>query len=124
VVNARDAMKGRGRVELRTQVLRPPLSKKNRSGKAKVRLTVSDNGPGMSEYVRLRALEPFFTTKGEQGTGLGLAQVYGQIQKLGGDLVIESTEGVGTSIHMNFPCDGAPAESAAAAARAAAIKPT
>jgi signal transduction histidine kinase len=124
VVNARDAMKGRGRVELRTQVLRPIAVKKGRRGAAKVRLTVSDNGPGMSEYVRRRALEPFFTTKGEQGTGLGLAQVYAQIQKLRGDLVIESTEGVGTSIHMHFPSDGAAAPSSAVASHAPAIHPT
>jgi signal transduction histidine kinase len=124
VVNARDAMKGRGRVELRTQMLRPLGGKKSRAGRTKVRLTVSDNGPGMSDYVRRRALEPFFTTKGEQGTGLGLAQVYGQIQKLGGDLVIESTEGVGTSIHMNFPSDAAAAEAQSASSRATASKVT
>jgi signal transduction histidine kinase len=124
VVNARDAMKGRGRVELRTQMLRPLAGKKSRGGRTNVRLTVSDNGPGMSDYVRRRALEPFFTTKGEQGTGLGLAQVYGQIQKLGGDLVIESTEGVGTSIHMNFPSDAAVAESQSVAARPSAGKVT
>jgi signal transduction histidine kinase len=67
-----------------------------------VSLTVSDNGAGMSEEVVKRALEPFFTTKGEQGTGLGLAQVYGFMNQLNGDVRIDSTPGQGTQVHLYF----------------------
>ncbi|MCC2633309.1 MAG: uncharacterized protein K0S48_1195 [Ramlibacter sp.] len=66
-------------------------------------MTIDDNGQGMPEEVRRRAVEPFFTTKGEQGTGFGLAQVYGFMQQVGGDMVIESKVGVGTSIQLYFP---------------------
>ena len=55
------------------------------------------------DLLRRRAVEPFFTTKGEQGTGFGLAQVYGFMQQVGGDMAIESTVGVGTSIQLYFP---------------------
>ncbi|MCG2593617.1 ATP-binding protein [Ramlibacter sp. XY19] len=93
--NARDAAGGRGRIVLRTgeRAGRPDL----------VRLSVQDDGPGMEEAVRRRALEPFFTTKGEGGTGLGLAQVYGMMQQLGGDLTIVSAPGQGTTVHLDFP---------------------
>jgi signal transduction histidine kinase len=53
--------------------------------------------------VRRHAAEPFFTTKGEEGTGLGLAQVYGFMQQLGGDLTIDSQPGAGTAVHLCFP---------------------
>jgi signal transduction histidine kinase len=66
-------------------------------------LEVEDDGPGMSEDVRRRALEPFFTTKGEAGTGLGLAQVYGFMQQIGGSVVIDSTPGAGTAVRLYFP---------------------
>lgn len=64
----------------------------------------SDTGVGMSESVRKRAFEPFFSTrKTEGGTGLGLASVYGVVQGLGGACWIESTEGEGTTVHLAFP---------------------
>jgi signal transduction histidine kinase len=66
-------------------------------------VTVSDNGEGMTPAVRRRALDPYFTTKGERGTGLGLSQVYGFVQQIGGDLKVESQVGVGTSVHLYFP---------------------
>jgi signal transduction histidine kinase len=95
VANARDAAGGRGRIVLRTgeRTGRPDL----------LRLSVEDDGPGMDEAVRRRALEPFFTTKGEAGTGLGLAQVYGMMQQLGGDVTIASAPGQGTTINLDFP---------------------
>jgi signal transduction histidine kinase len=58
----------------------------------------------MDEATRARCLEPFFTTKGERGTGLGLAMVYGMLQRHGGDVQIESEPGQGTSIRLVFPC--------------------
>jgi signal transduction histidine kinase len=57
----------------------------------------------MSDEVRRHAAEPFFTTKGEEGTGLGLAQVYGFVQQLGGDVTIDSQPGAGTAVHLCFP---------------------
>jgi CheY-like chemotaxis protein len=57
----------------------------------------------MDEITRQRCLEPFFTTKGEQGTGLGLAMVYGTVQRHGGDIDIRSEVGRGTTVAMRFP---------------------
>lgn len=69
-----------------------------------VRITVSDNGSGMSEEVQRRVFEPFFTTKGVgHGTGLGLSQVYGFTRQSGGSISIQSTVGKGTHIHLFLP---------------------
>lgn len=105
VVNARHAIERDGRITIRTRTARgeelhfPPRLRNQRF----VCVTIDDNGQGMPEDVRRRAVEPFFTTKGEQGTGFGLAQVYGFMQQVGGDMGIESTVGVGTSIQLYFP---------------------
>src|SRR5678815_1351006 len=56
----------------------------------------------MSEAVRTRCLEPFFTTKGERGTGLGLAMVYGMVQRHSADFEIESATGCGTTMRLIF----------------------
>jgi signal transduction histidine kinase len=64
---------------------------------------VKDNGSGMTEAVRRRCLEPFFSTKGEHGTGLGLAMVYGIIERHRGRLEIESTPGEGTTFIIQLP---------------------
>ena len=80
----------------------------------------------MSETTRRRCLEPFFTTKGERGTGLGLAMVYGMVQRHGGELEIDSEPGRGTTMRLIFPArahrhDGAakPTQARAAAAHSA-----
>ena len=64
---------------------------------------VSDTGTGMSQEVQSRCLEPFFTTKGERGTGMGLAMVYGIIERHGGTMGIRSTLGLGTTIIFTLP---------------------
>jgi PAS domain S-box-containing protein len=64
---------------------------------------IRDTGVGMSETTRSRCLEPFFTTKGERGTGLGLPMVFGMVQRHGGELEIESELGRGTTMRMIFP---------------------
>jgi signal transduction histidine kinase len=60
----------------------------------------------MDDETRRRCLEPFFTTKGERGTGLGLAMVYGMAQRHGAMLEIDSARGVGTTIRLLFPVAG------------------
>jgi len=74
-----------------------------------IELEVSDTGSGMDEEARRRCLEPFFTTKGERGTGLGLAMVYGMVQRHRAMIEIESALGRGTTMRFSFP---EPAESA------------
>ena len=106
VINARDAMAGSGRIGVRIY----PCHAESEAPKASIGkparfvcLTVKDDGPGMTKEVRQRALEPFYTTKGEAGNGLGLSQVYGFMQQLGGQMIIDSTPGHGTAVHLFFP---------------------
>lgn len=66
-------------------------------------LAVQDTGTGMPKEVRERALEPFYTTKGAHGTGLGLAEVYGIARRHGGSLTIETWPGVGTTVLLHLP---------------------
>jgi len=68
-----------------------------------VRIEVIDDGSGMDEETRRRCLEPFFTTKGERGTGLGLAMVYGVLRRHNGEIEIDSAVGRGTIVSLNFP---------------------
>jgi signal transduction histidine kinase len=77
-------------------------------------LAVTDDGRGMTVDVRRRLFEPYFSTKGTRGTGLGLAQVYGFLRQIGGDVHIESAPGRGTTVTLVFP-------KAPAAARAHAV---
>jgi CheY-like chemotaxis protein len=69
----------------------------------KVCVSVTDTGTGMSGEERARCLEPFFTTKGERGTGLGLAVVYGIVQRHDGHIEIISERGRGTTFLVTFP---------------------
>ena len=82
-----------------------------------VLIEVADNGSGMSQAVRTQAFEPFFTTKERsQGTGLGLAMVYGYATQLGGTARIQSEPGVGTTVSLWLPCTTGSAVTAATAA--------
>ncbi len=76
-----------------------------------VTLSISDTGNGMPEDVRKRCLEPFFSTKGDQGTGLGLAMCHGIIERHGGRLEIESQPGEGTTVYVSLPIAGTPSHS-------------
>ena len=99
VFNAVDAMPGGGALTIRTR-----LDAQGRE----VDIEVCDSGTGMDEATVAKCLEPFFTTKGERGTGLGLAMVYGMAQRHGGTLAIESAMGRGTTMRLGFPVPMAP----------------
>ncbi len=92
IFNAVDAMPDGGIITIRTR----------RDG-GRVVLEVADTGTGMSEEVRRRCLEPFFSTKGERGTGLGLSMVFGIVQRHGGEIDIRSAVGKGTTFVITFP---------------------
>ncbi|MBL4608458.1 MAG: response regulator [Pseudomonadales bacterium] len=68
-----------------------------------VRLGISDTGCGMSDKTLEKIFDPFFSTKGEYGTGLGLSQVYGFIERSNGAIDVSSTVGVGSQFVMYFP---------------------
>ena len=103
VINARDAAP-EGRVLIRTERYEAAAPDGELEPGVYVRLSVADNGVGMTPEVASRAFEPFFTTKplGE-GTGLGLSQVYGVARHAGGAVRIESAPGRGTTVSMFIP---------------------
>ena len=104
--NARQAMPAGGKLRLTSRpvdlddafVARHPWARAG--GFAEI--AVSDDGVGMDETTRVRAFEPFFTTKRE-GTGLGLATVYGIVRQHGGFVHVESAEGAGTTVRVFLP---------------------
>jgi signal transduction histidine kinase/DNA-binding response OmpR family regulator len=99
LLNAVDALPEGGELVLRTVVEAPSES----SPQGRVRVEVADTGAGMDEDTRRRCLEPFFTTKGERGTGLGLAMVYGIAQRHSAEIDIASALGRGTTVSISFP---------------------
>ena len=103
VLNAVDAMPEGGTLTLRTR--RVVLA----DGVVRVQLEVADTGIGMDAETQRRCLEPFFTTKGQRGSGLGLAMVYGSMQRHGAEITIDSTPGEGTTIRLGFPAHAEPA---------------
>ena len=100
VLNAVDAMPDGGTLTLRSKALEPTSAEPSRQ---RVGVEVCDTGIGMDEAVRNRCLEPFFSTKGERGTGLGLAMVYGMTQRHSAELEIQSEPGAGTRVRLIFP---------------------
>ena len=98
VVNARDAMPGGGAVGIRTERGTAP------GGQERVRLVVTDTGVGMDPETQARIFEPFFSTKElGQGSGLGLATVYGIVDRASGRIEVESLPGKGSTFVIDLP---------------------
>jgi nitrogen-specific signal transduction histidine kinase/CheY-like chemotaxis protein len=95
VFNAVDAMPQGGTLTLRTRLA-------GADPQRAVVVEVIDTGTGMDDETRRRCLEPFFTTKGERGTGLGLAMVFGMAQRHSAELEIDSAPGAGTTARLMF----------------------
>ena len=116
IFNAVDAMPEGGGIALETSIIED-----------RAVLKVRDTGTGMTEAVRRRCLEPFFSTKGERGTGLGLSMVYGIVERHRGQLEIQSEIGKGTTFIIKLPlAEEMPRESstisAATTARSSSLK--
>lgn len=92
IFNAVDAMPAGGVITIRS-----------RQDAGQVLIEVADTGKGMPEEVRRRCFEPFFSTKGEAGTGLGLAMVFGILNRHDSLIEVESAPGNGTNFRLRFP---------------------
>ncbi|WP_092796651.1 MULTISPECIES: response regulator [unclassified Janthinobacterium] len=101
-INARDAMGSDGTLTIRAQNLPAGSALLSEVGNENyVMLEIADTGKGMEVAVLQRAFEPFFTTKPTgQGTGLGLSMAYGFVKQSGGEIILDSTPGVGTSVKI------------------------
>ncbi|HTW63122.1 MAG TPA: PAS domain S-box protein [Bryobacteraceae bacterium] len=108
IFNAVDAMPSGGTLTLRTGIRETDALVQQETAVAYAYIEVADTGSGMDENTLRRCMEPFFTTKGERGTGLGLAMVYGIAQRNNGSIEIESTPGKGTTMRLRFPIPRSP----------------
>ncbi|RLA41370.1 MAG: hypothetical protein DRQ64_02435, partial [Gammaproteobacteria bacterium] len=107
-INAMHAIDANGQVTIHTenvQFLPATTRLKNLPAGDYVRLSISDTGKGMDEAIKEQIFDPFYTTKGEQGTGLGLSQVYGFVERSKGAIDVSSIPGRGTQLHIYFPRD-------------------
>jgi signal transduction histidine kinase len=103
-LNARDAMPDGGQLTIcTTNVVFEGRQADDPPPGAYVRVSIADNGHGMTPEVRRQAFDPFFTTKGPGGSGLGLSQVYGMARQSGGTVLLDSTEGQGTEVALLLP---------------------
>ncbi|HEY1932831.1 MAG TPA: PAS domain S-box protein [Acetobacteraceae bacterium] len=103
-LNARDAMPNGGRLSIETANVRFTADDKGAAPGDYVMLLVADNGLGMPPEVLDQATTPFFTTKPPgTGSGLGLSMIYGYARQSGGQLLIDSTLGVGTTVRLYLP---------------------
>jgi signal transduction histidine kinase/ActR/RegA family two-component response regulator len=104
IFNAVDALPQGGTVNLVTRSVIRPARGENLSPERQIQVEVRDNGVGMDEKTRQHCLEPFFSTKATRGgTGLGLAMVYGMMQRHEGTIEIDSAPGRGTCVRLSFP---------------------
>jgi len=114
ILNAVDAMPAGGTLSIKTE-MEPEENN--------VLVSVSDTGMGMSKEVQRKVFDPFFTTKDAKGNGLGLSVVYGIVTRHGGEISVDSTEGVGTTFTIRLPAPSGPQETKEAMAAITATKP-
>jgi CheY-like chemotaxis protein len=100
IMNAVDALPNGGVITVRTRMGSRGPSK---GAPTHLMLEIGDTGMGMDEETRRRCLEPFYSTKGKRGTGLGLAMVFGVMERHGGQIDIQSELSKGTVIRLIFP---------------------
>jgi two-component system cell cycle sensor histidine kinase/response regulator CckA len=111
IINARDAISGRGAIDVS---LVPDVSQDEVQGllgaeppaRAYGAIEVRDSGSGMSDEVKRRLFEPYFTTKNEGGTGLGLSTVFSIVKRLGGAINVDSELGRGSVFRIILPLVG------------------
>ncbi|MDB6064664.1 MAG: hybrid sensor histidine kinase/response regulator [Pedosphaera sp.] len=108
ILNAVDAMPNGGTLTVRTRSggLVAGFGNHGDHGPTHGILEVSDTGTGMSDEMLRRCMEPFFSTKGKRGTGMGLAMVYGVMERHEGKIEIQSELGRGTTVRLIFPLRG------------------
>ncbi len=116
IFNAVDALPAGGDITIRTRQVQE-------CARDWVLIEVQDNGVGMDEETRVRCFEPFFTTKSDQGSGLGLAVVYGIVQRHEGRVEAESATGKGTTMRVYLPITCSEAEATAEGDASAAVRP-
>jgi signal transduction histidine kinase/ActR/RegA family two-component response regulator len=114
IFNAVDAMPEGGTLSLRTRAVPAAMP-------THVEVEIADTGHGMDEETKRRCFEPFFTTKGTRGTGLGMAMVYGMVQRHSAEIGVDSTIGKGTSVRLTFLARTAVAQSDGTAKPGSAI---
>ena len=112
IINARNAMPDGGSITIRADLEHYPDGRDSQNDDTDisdqaVSLSITDTGIGMTEDVLRHATEPFFTTRKNEGTGLGLSMVYAFMRQSRGDLTIESSPGKGTCVRMQFPAHSA-----------------
>ncbi|MCJ2124592.1 PAS domain S-box protein [Methylobacterium sp. J-077] len=123
-VNARDAMDGEGRLDIAVEAVGVVPAMRSHPAQVGdfVRIALSDTGSGIPADAIDRIFEPFFTTKGVgQGTGLGLSQVFGFAKQSGGEVLVESEVGRGTTFALHLPRADAGAVEGEAAAQVDAV---
>ncbi len=105
-INAQHAMVNGGSLTLTTQAMHLDAAEAKFLDLAEndyLKLTIRDTGCGMSDELTSKIFDPFFSTKGSQGTGLGLSQVYGFMERSGGAVKVYSEVGVGSEFSFYFP---------------------
>lgn len=106
LLNAYDAIKDKGIINIKTEIEKQPSFLKGLKPDEKleyIKITINDNGSGISKDVLPHIFEPFFSTKGEKGTGVGLSIVYSIITQNNGYIEVDSKVGVGTSFFVYLP---------------------
>jgi hypothetical protein len=114
IINAADAMHGGGALTVTTKSQPVSAAEAALHGVATgvdVRILIADTGDGIAPEVRERVFEPYFTTKTDKGTGMGLATVYGIVDQAGGWIDLDTAVGVGTTFQIMLPAAPSPSRS-------------